>query len=126
MTNDQPVILLMGPTAAGKTDAAVHLAEQGGFEIISVDSALVYRDMDIGTAKPDAQTLAKAPHFLIDIKDPAESYSAAEFVADASRLISEIHERGNIPVLCGGTMLYYRALTRGLSELPGANENIRQ
>jgi tRNA dimethylallyltransferase len=127
MNNDDlPVLLLMGPTAAGKTDIAVQLVGLGNYEIISVDSALVYRGMDIGTAKPDAHTLRQAPHFLIDIRDPAEAYSAAEFVSDASRLIGEIHARGNIPLLCGGTMLYYRALTDGLSELPRADETIRQ
>jgi len=116
----------MGPTAAGKTDIAVRLVEQANMEIISVDSALVYRGMDIGTAKPDADTLQRAPHFLIDIRDPSEAYSAAEFVSDASRLITEIHARGNIPLLCGGTMLYFRAVTEGLSELPKADESIRQ
>jgi len=126
MTNDQPVILLMGPTAAGKTDVAVQLAEQGGFEIISVDSALVYREMDIGTAKPDAEILERAPHFLIDIRDPAQAYSAAEFVNDAGQLIKEIQGRGNTALLCGGTMLYFRAITEGLSELPKADETIRQ
>ncbi|HEY5733746.1 MAG TPA: tRNA (adenosine(37)-N6)-dimethylallyltransferase MiaA [Gammaproteobacteria bacterium] len=120
-----PVILLMGPTAAGKTDIAVELAGQGGYEIVSVDSALVYRGMDIGTAKPGPGTLAKAPHFLIDIRDPAEAYSAAEFVNDADQVISAIHQRGNIPLLCGGTMLYFRALTEGLSELPAADDDIR-
>lgn len=126
MSEQPPVVLLMGPTAAGKTDVAVQLAERGGYEIISVDSALVYRGMDIGTAKPDAKTLARAPHFLIDIRDPVESYSAAEFVNDASKLIEEIHDRGHIPLLCGGTMLYFRALTEGLSELPKADERIRE
>ena len=123
---DQPVFLLMGPTAAGKTDIAVQLVQQANFEIISVDSALIYKGMDIGTAKPDAQTLSIAPHFLIDIRDPAESYSAAEFVSDASQLIQEIHARGNLPLLCGGTMLYFKALTEGLSELPRADESVRQ
>jgi tRNA dimethylallyltransferase len=126
MTNNKPVVLLMGPTAAGKTDIAVQLAEQGNFEIISVDSALVYREMNIGTAKPDAETLERAPHFLIDIRDPAQAYSAAEFVSDAGQLITEIHDRGNTPLLCGGTMLYFRAITEGLSELPRADEEIRQ
>jgi len=126
MTNNKPVVLLMGPTAAGKTDIAVQLVEQGSFEIVSVDSALVYRDMNIGTAKPDAQTLERAPHFLIDIRDPAQAYSAAEFANDAGQLITEIHNRGNTPLLCGGTMLYFRAITEGLSELPRADEEIRQ
>ncbi len=123
---DKPVFLLMGPTAAGKTDIAVQLVQQGNFEIISVDSALVYKGMDIGTAKPDAQTLSIAPHFLIDIRDPAESYSAAEFVSDAGQLIRQIHARGNLPLLCGGTMLYFKALTEGMSELPRADESVRQ
>lgn len=125
MATQPQVILLMGPTAAGKTDIAVELAGQGGYEIISVDSALIYRGMDIGTAKPDPGVLARAPHFLIDIRDPAEAYSAAEFVNDAEHLISAVHERGNIPLLCGGTMLYFRALTEGLSELPAADDVIR-
>ena len=124
--SELPVILLMGPTATGKTDIAVNLAERGGFEIISVDSALIYRGLDIGTAKPDANILARAPHFLIDIRDPAESYSVAEFVHDADLLIREIHERGNVPLLCGGTMMYFRALTLGLSELPKADDRVRE
>jgi tRNA dimethylallyltransferase len=125
MATQPPVILLMGPTAAGKTDIAVELAGRGGYEIISVDSALIYRGMDIGTAKPDPGVLVRAPHFLIDIRDPAEAYSAAEFVNDAEHLISAVHQRGNIPLLCGGTMLYFRALTEGLSELPAADDAIR-
>ncbi len=116
----------MGPTAAGKTDLAVELVETMNMEIISVDSALVYRGMNIGTAKPSAETLEKAPHHLIDIKDPVEAYSAAEFAEDAARLIREILDRGKVPLLCGGTMLYYRAITEGLSSLPSADEAIRQ
>lgn len=120
-----PAIFLMGPTASGKTAAAVELAQQLPVELISVDSALVYRDMNIGTAKPDAATLAAAPHQLIDIIDPTEVYSAAAFRADALRLMQEITARGNIPLLVGGTMLYFRALRFGLSDLPQANTEIR-
>jgi tRNA dimethylallyltransferase len=115
----------MGPTASGKTDIAVSLVERGPYEIISVDSAMVYRDMDIGTAKPDAETLARAPHHLIDFLDPAEPYSAARFVDDATSLISRIHEAGRIPLLTGGTMLYYRSLLRGLADLPDADPALR-
>lgn len=121
-----PVVLLMGPTAAGKTAVAAQMAAQDNYEIISVDSALVYRGMDIGTAKPDKATLQRTPHFLVDILDPSEPYSAAEFVNDATRLITQIHARGNVPLLCGGTMLYFKALTEGLSALPKANPVIRQ
>ncbi len=116
----------MGPTAAGKTDLAVELVENFNMEIISVDSALVYRQMDIGTAKPDVETLRRAFHHLIDIRDPAESYSAAEFSAAAAVLIKDILSRGKVPLLVGGTMLYYQAITEGLSELPKADEAIRQ
>jgi len=115
----------MGPTASGKTDLAVSLVERFNCEIISVDSALVYRGMDIGTAKPDAETLARAPHRLIDIIDPAESYSAARFRDDALREMAEITAAGRIPLLVGGTMLYYRALQQGLSQLPEADADIR-
>lgn len=115
----------MGPTASGKTDLAVRLVESGPFEIISVDSALVYRGMDIGTAKPDAATLARAPHRLVDILDPRESYSAARFRLDALAAISEIQAAGRIPLLVGGTMLYYRALQQGLSTLPPADATLR-
>lgn len=115
----------MGPTASGKTDIAVSLVERGPFEIISVDSAMVYRGMDIGTAKPDAETLARAPHHLIDFLDPAEPYSAARFADDAAALIRQIHEAGRIPLLVGGTMLYYRALLRGMAELPDADPATR-
>lgn len=119
------VIFIMGPTAAGKTDLAVACVEQFGCELISVDSALVYRDMNIGTAKPDAETLARAPHKLIDIIDPTESYSAANFREDALREINSSLSRGKTPVLVGGTMLYYKALQQGLSELPAADESVR-
>jgi len=119
------VIFIMGPTAAGKTDLAVACVEQFGCELISVDSALVYRDMNIGTAKPDAEMLARAPHKLIDIIDPTESYSAANFREDALREIKSSLGRGKTPVLVGGTMLYYKALQQGLSELPAADESVR-
>lgn len=115
----------MGPTASGKTDLAISLAERLSCEIISVDSALVYRDMNIGTAKPDAETLARAPHRLIDIIDPAESYSAARFRDDALREMTEITAAGHIPLLVGGTMLYYRALQQGLSPLPPGDAELR-
>lgn len=126
MSAELPVICIMGPTASGKTALAIALKQQlGNAELISVDSALVYRGMDIGTAKPTAAELALAPHYLIDIRDPAQSYSAADFRADALRLISEIQQRGNIPILIGGTMLYFKALLQGISELPAADEQIR-
>jgi tRNA dimethylallyltransferase len=115
----------MGPTASGKTGLAVDLVRQFPLEIISVDSALVYRGMDIGTAKPDAGTQAIAPHHLIDIIDPAERYSAADFCRDARQLIGDIHGRGNTPLLVGGTMLYFHALLDGLSVLPEADARIR-
>ena len=115
----------MGPTASGKTGAAVDLISKLPVEIISVDSALVYRDMNIGTAKPDAETLAKAPHHLIDIIDPTSAYSAANFRGDALRLMADITARGKIPLLVGGTMLYFKALQGGLSGLPEANQEVR-
>jgi tRNA dimethylallyltransferase len=115
----------MGPTATGKTDLAVALAERLPVEIISVDSALVYRGMDIGTAKPDAATLARAPHHLIDLIDPLASYSAARFRTDAIRLMQEITARGRVPLLVGGTMLYFKALKEGLAELPVATPELR-
>lgn len=120
-----PAILLMGPTASGKTDLAAALVARLPCEIISVDSALVYRGMDIGTAKPDAELLARAPHRLIDILDPAEAYSAARFRADALREMADISATGRIPLLVGGTGLYFRALRRGLSDLPGADPVVR-
>jgi tRNA dimethylallyltransferase len=125
MTPLPPAIFLMGPTASGKTAVAVELADRLPVELISVDSALVYRGMDIGTAKPDAETLARAPHHLIDIIDPTESYSAAAFRRDALRLMADITARGRIPLLVGGTMLYYKALREGLSELPQADPALR-
>ncbi|WP_267961964.1 tRNA (adenosine(37)-N6)-dimethylallyltransferase MiaA [Shewanella sp. AS1] len=115
----------MGPTASGKTALAIELVEQHGCEIISVDSALIYRGMDIGTAKPTAQELARAPHRLIDIRDPSESYSAADFRNDAIKEIEAILAKGKTPLLVGGTMLYFKALLEGLSPLPAADETIR-
>jgi tRNA dimethylallyltransferase len=120
-----PIPCLLGPTASGKTAAALALAARHPIEIISVDSALVYREMDIGTAKPTAEERAIAPHHLIDIVDPANAYSAAEFRADALRLTAEIQARGRLPLLVGGTMLYYKALTQGLNDLPAADPNVR-
>ena len=120
-----PAIFLMGPTAAGKTDLAIELARALPCELISVDSALIYRGMDIGTAKPDKATLAEFPHRLIDIRDPAESYSAAEFRADALAAMAEITARGRIPLLVGGTMLYFKALLEGLADMPGADAAVR-
>lgn len=121
-----PVVFLQGPTAVGKTDLAVALVERLPFDIISVDSAMVYRGLDIGTAKPDAATLARAPHRLIDILDPAEAYSAARFRTDARDEIAAIHAAGRIPLLVGGTGLYFRALERGLSDLPDADPLLRE
>lgn len=120
-----PAILLLGPTASGKTAAALALAQHLPIEIISVDSALVYRDMDIGTAKPSTDEQAQCPHHLIDIISPEESYSAAQFRRDALRLMDDITARGHIPVLVGGTMLYYKALHDGLSDLPSADPALR-
>ncbi|MFM0285619.1 tRNA (adenosine(37)-N6)-dimethylallyltransferase MiaA [Paraburkholderia megapolitana] len=120
-----PVACLLGPTASGKTAAALAFAARRPVEIVSVDSALVYREMDIGTAKPDADERARVPHHLIDIVDPADAYSAADFRTDTLRLCGEIVARGRMPLLVGGTMLYYRALTQGLNELPAANPEVR-
>ncbi|SDU26167.1 tRNA dimethylallyltransferase [Pseudomonas pohangensis] len=120
-----PAIFLMGPTAAGKTDLALELARQLPCELISVDSALVYRGMDIGTAKPDRQTLEAFPHRLIDIRDPLDSYSAADFRADALQAMAEISARGRIPLLVGGTMLYFKALEEGLADMPAADPAVR-
>jgi hypothetical protein len=116
---------LAGPTASGKTAAALAIAQRHAVEIISVDSALVYRGMDIGTAKPSAPELAAVPHHLIDIRDPSQAYSAAEFVLDARRLIGEIRARGRLPLLVGGTMLYFKALTQGLDDMPPADPAVR-
>ncbi|UXN33995.1 tRNA (adenosine(37)-N6)-dimethylallyltransferase MiaA [Avibacterium paragallinarum] len=126
MSNKPRAIFLMGPTASGKTDLAIKLHQRFPVEIISVDSALIYRGMDIGTAKPNAEELAQAPHRLIDIKDPSESYSAANFRQDALREMEDITQQGKIPLLVGGTMLYYKALLEGLSPLPAADEGLRQ
>ncbi len=119
-------ILLMGPTASGKTELAAALVARLPLEIVSVDSAMVYRGMDIGTAKPPPELLARAPHRLIDLIDPAESYSAARFLADARVAMAEISAQGRIPLLVGGTMLYFRALQSGLAQLPPADPAIRQ
>jgi tRNA dimethylallyltransferase len=121
-----PIILLMGPTAAGKTAIAFELYKRLPIELISVDSALVYRDMNIGTAKPSYELLRQFPHALVDIRDPDEAYSVAQFCADAKKEIERALERGRIPVLVGGTMLYYSGLIRGLNELPTTNESVRQ
>ncbi|PUE10786.1 tRNA (adenosine(37)-N6)-dimethylallyltransferase MiaA [Limnohabitans sp. T6-5] len=123
-------IAIVGPTASGKTAAALALAQQlntqGGAEIISVDSALVYRGMDIGTAKPSREELAAVPHHLIDTIDPLQSYSAAEFAKDATRLIGEIRGRGRTPLLVGGTMLYLKSLLEGLNDIPAADPQVRE
>ncbi|TQV65015.1 MAG: tRNA (adenosine(37)-N6)-dimethylallyltransferase MiaA [Halothiobacillaceae bacterium] len=121
-----PSIWLMGPTASGKTGLALELARRLPVGLISVDSALVYRGMDIGAAKPDAETLRAFPHRLIDIIDPAESYSAARFRKDALEAMREIHAAGRIPLLVGGTMLYYRALQDGLADLPASDPGVRE
>lgn len=121
-----PALCLMGPTASGKTAVVFELADRLPVEIVSVDSAQVFRDMDIGTAKPDRATLAKYPHHLIDLITPEESYSAARFRADALRVMGEIAARGRIPLLAGGTMLYFKALREGLSDLPPADAELRR
>ncbi|EKO3906392.1 tRNA (adenosine(37)-N6)-dimethylallyltransferase MiaA [Vibrio fluvialis] len=127
MSTQLPLALfLMGPTASGKTDLAIRLRQKFPVEIISVDSALIYKGMDIGTAKPDQDELALAPHRLIDILDPSEAYSAADFRRDALREMQAIVDQGKIPLLVGGTMLYYKALLEGLSPLPAADPEIRQ
>ncbi|MEO8626517.1 MAG: tRNA (adenosine(37)-N6)-dimethylallyltransferase MiaA [Betaproteobacteria bacterium] len=120
-----PVILLAGPTASGKSALAMHLCARFPFEIVSVDSAQIYCQMNIGTAKPGAGTLAQIPHHLIDIIEPTERYSAARFCTDANRAIAHIHSRGRIPLLTGGTMLYFKALREGLSMLPEADADVR-
>ncbi|MBK9616513.1 MAG: tRNA (adenosine(37)-N6)-dimethylallyltransferase MiaA [Uliginosibacterium sp.] len=119
-------VFIMGPTASGKTQLALSLARHLPIEVISVDSALVYRDMDIGTAKPSREELASCPHHLVDIISPEEAYSAARFCSEARTLIDEISQRGRIPVLVGGTMLYFKALRDGLSELPQADPDVRE
>lgn len=120
------IFCLMGPTAAGKTDLAVDMVEAFDMDIVSVDSAMVYRGMDIGTAKPDAATLARAPHRLIDIRDPADAYSAGRFRDDALREIAAIQAAGRTPLLVGGTMLYYRALLGGIVDLPASDPEVRE
>src|SRR5690348_17429564 len=121
-----PAIFLMGPTATGKTALACALAERFSLELVSVDSALVYRGLDIGAAKPDAETLRRHPHALIDIRDPAEPYSAAQFREDALAAMQAITARGHVPLLVGGTGLYFRALERGLSAMPSADPELRE
>jgi tRNA dimethylallyltransferase len=118
-------ILLMGPTGSGKSDLAIHLCERLPLEIISVDSAMVYRGMDIGTAKPDAATRARIAHHLIDIREPADSYSAGDFTREASASMQDIWQRGRVPLLVGGTMLYFHALTSGIARLPEADNALR-
>jgi tRNA dimethylallyltransferase len=115
----------MGPTAAGKTDLALELFAEFPVEIVSVDSAMVYRGLDIGTGKPSRETLERVPHHLVDMLDPGERYSAGQFVRDAHLLISDIRSRGKVPLLVGGTMLYFKALIHGIADLPEANEAIR-
>ena len=119
-------LCLAGPTASGKTAVALQLAQQLPLEVISVDSALVYRGMDIGTAKPTAAERAQVPHHLIDILEPTEAYSAARFVADATRLAAEVRARGRVPLLVGGTMLYFKALREGLDAMPPADAEVRR
>lgn len=121
-----PVFVLTGPTGSGKSDWAVRLAEELPLEIVSVDSALVYRGMDIGTAKPERALRARIPHHLIDIRDPAQGYSAGQFVTDARKVIEDIRGRGRIPLLVGGTMLYLRALRQGIAELPSGRHELRR
>jgi len=123
--NGAPAIVLLGPTASGKTALALALAERYPVEIVSVDSAQVYRGMDVGTAKPDAATRARVPHHLIDLIDPTQAYSAARFRADALAAVGAIRERGRLPLLVGGTMLYFKALSEGLSALPPADPAVR-
>jgi tRNA dimethylallyltransferase len=117
--------LILGPTGAGKTDLALRLAERHALEIVSVDSAMVYRGMNIGTGKPSTEILRRHPHHLVDILDPSQAYSAGQFVRDARRAIDEIRARGKLPLLVGGTMLYFRALRRGLADLPAADPQVR-
>jgi len=125
MNLSRSAIILMGPTAVGKTDVAIELASRYPVELISVDSALVYRYMNIGTGKPSAELLEQFPHHLIDIIDPADAYSAGQFVRDVTRIITDIHARGRVPLLVGGTMLYFRALLRGIAVMPEANSEFR-
>lgn len=122
----KPILCLAGPTAAGKSATTLALARRWPVEVIAVDSATIYQGMDIGTAKPSLAEQALVPHHLLSIRDPVVAYSAAEFHRDATVLIHEIHQRGNLPLLCGGTMLYYKALREGLNHLPSADPAIRQ
>ncbi|WP_322996743.1 tRNA (adenosine(37)-N6)-dimethylallyltransferase MiaA [Castellaniella sp.] len=126
MTPSPSLLCLAGPTASGKSAASIALAQRWPIELIIMDSATIYRSMDIGTAKPSPQEQALVAHHLLDIRDPAQSYSAADFAHEAAALVQAIHARGNIPVLCGGTMLYYKALREGLNDLPEADPSIRQ
>lgn len=126
MNSSLPVVCLMGPTASGKSGAALQLAQYWAVEIVNVDATMVYRGLDIGSAKPSAQELESVPHHLIDIRDPDEPYSVADFVNDASDCIQAIRQRGHYPLLVGGTMMYYRALQYGLSNLPQADAQLRQ
>ena len=126
MSHKPPVLFIMGPTASGKTDLALQLFDHQQVEIISVDSALIYKGMDIGTAKPDHETLSRYPHALVDILDPIESFSASEFVEQATRLINVAHSKGKLPVLVGGTILYFKALAEGLATMPKANPALRR
>ncbi len=118
-------VCLMGPTASRKTEVAIDLCKRFPFEIVSVDSALVYRGMDIGTAKPDAATLARVPHHLVDIRDPEEPYSAGEFVRDSRAAMADIRSAGRVPLLVGGTMMYFRSLVQGIAALPAADPELR-
>jgi tRNA dimethylallyltransferase len=122
---ERPIAVVTGPTGAGKSDVALRLAQEFPVEIVSVDSAQVFRGLDIGSAKPDAATRAAVPHHLLDLVDPAQSYSAGQFVRDAARAIDDIESRGRIPLLVGGTMLYLRALIGGIAELPAGSDDIR-
>ncbi len=121
-----PALCLMGPTAAGKTGLAVELVQRLPLEIINVDSAQIYRDMDIGTGKPDAETLARAPHRLLDFLDPSQAYSVSQFCQDAIAEMQDIRRRGRVPLLVGGTMMYFKALRDGLSPMPAANPEVRR
>ena len=122
---DLPVVWLLGPTAVGKSQVALQLAEHIPVELVSVDSTQVYRGLDVGSAKPSTAERAQVTHHLIDIRDPADPYSAAHFVADAEQAIADIHQRGRIPLLVGGTMLYFKALKEGLAKLPAASPQVR-
>lgn len=121
-----PAVVVTGPTASGKTELTLHLAGNGPFDVISVDSAMIYRQMDIGTAKPDAQTLARVPHALVDACDPAEAYSAGRFVEEALAAMERSRAAGRVPLLSGGTQMYFQALQRGLAPMPGADPAVRE